>query len=136
MRVGDKRFAHMEWLRNGLPKELEERMKAAYDVALPIAEVQSELVAPGLSDEKQAGLGLPVTMLRDAAPTTARVCSWSGRKGNSSIPPRTLFKAGLSHSNRLWLELLHAGFSDEQQRIWDKGEDWPGWAELTAEVLR
>jgi hypothetical protein len=58
------------------------------------------------------------------------------RISKAKMPPRTLFKAGLSHSNRLWLELLHAGFSDEQQRIWDKGEDWPGWAELTAEVLR
>lgn len=28
-----------EWLQNGIPEELESRMKAALDVALPIAEV-------------------------------------------------------------------------------------------------
>ncbi len=34
-----------EWVHSGLPEELEERMKAALDAALPIAEVESEFVA-------------------------------------------------------------------------------------------
>jgi len=37
----------IDWLRNGLPADLEPRMKAAFDVARPIAEVESELVAQG-----------------------------------------------------------------------------------------
>ena len=35
----------VEWLNGGLPNDLEERMKAAYDVAKPIERVESELVA-------------------------------------------------------------------------------------------
>jgi hypothetical protein len=64
----------MEWLRSGLPEELKERMRAAYDVALPIAEVESQLVAQGFLTEKQHGLELyrfPATMLRDADAQTA-----------------------------------------------------------------
>src|ERR1700723_3053580 len=61
--------AAVEWLRSGLAEELEERRRAAYDVAPPIAEVESELVAQGFLTEKQDGIELyefPVTMLRDA----------------------------------------------------------------------
>ena len=38
-------LAVRDWLKNGLPEHLEERMQAALDVSRPIAQAESELVA-------------------------------------------------------------------------------------------
>jgi hypothetical protein len=46
------------------------------------------------------------------------------------MPPHTLYQIGLSNDGeRLWLKLLHIGFPLEQQRLFDRGEDWPSWDE-------
>lgn len=148
-----------EWLQSGLPEELEGRMRAALDVALPIAEVESELIAQGFLIGKLDGLEpyrFPATMLRDADDVQAAravlmerakkkfLANEAGdladieRKLNrwvaqAQMPPDTKYKVHL-RDDRLSLKLLHVGFSDDQQRMWDKGEDWPLWAELIAEV--
>ena len=51
------------------------------------------------------------------------------------MPPHTLYQVELSNDGeRLWLKLLHIGFSLEQQRRFDRGEDWPLWDELIAAI--
>ncbi len=65
----------VDWLRNGLPPELESRMRAVFDVAKPIAEVESELVAQGFligKWEELGSYGTPAQMLREADVQTAR----------------------------------------------------------------
>jgi hypothetical protein len=148
-----------EWLQSELPEELVGRMKTALDVALPIAEVESELIAQGFLIEKLDDLEpykFPVTMLRDADDVQAaravlierakkefldcetsdledvecRLKAWIAQ---AKMPPRTKYKV-LLWDDRLSLELLHVGFSVEQQVSWDKGQDWPLWAELIAEL--
>ena len=150
-----------DWLKNGLPKHLETRMQAALDVAKPIAEVESELVAQGFLVQRMKDLApykFPVTMLRDAADVPAarailmerakaefldnvasdledverRLKEWISR---AKMTPNTVYKVRLSNAkDSLWLQLLHVGFPLEQQRKWDRGEDWPLWAELIAAV--
>lgn len=51
----------------------------------------------------------------------------------TKMPARTAYSVHLS-LDRLSLSLLHAGVSMEQHSKWDRGEDWPFWAELVAEV--
>jgi hypothetical protein len=155
----------MDWLENGLPNDLEERMKAAYDVAKPIERVESELVAQGfLNGDLDAFLNpdfsitAPITTLRDATDVPAvrtelmarvkmeflqnvasdlegverRLKEWISQV---NMPPYTLYQVGLSNDGeRLWLKLLHIGFSLEQQRRFDRGEDWPLWDELIAAI--
>lgn len=148
------------WLGHGLPQHLEERMQAAFDVAKPIEDAEFELIAQYFLMQKIAGIEpyqSPAMMLRDAADiTTARaVLMEIVRKefllnvadnledvehrlqqwiASARMPPRTRYKTGISPWNRLWLKLLHAGYSLEQQRKWDRGEDWPLWADLIAAV--
>lgn len=53
----------------------------------------------------------------------------------ASLPPRTAFSVHLSPDrNRLWLRLIHTGFPVDQQRKWDRGEDWPCWEEVIREI--
>ncbi len=148
-----------EWLQSGLPEELEGRMRAALDVALPIAEIESELIAQGFLIEKLDGIEpyrFPATILRDADDvhgTRAVLMDRAKREfldnedsdlecvdhrlrnwiAQAQMPPNTKYKVSLS-GDRLSLKLLHAGFSEEQQRRWDKGLDWPLWTELIAEA--
>ena len=148
-----------EWLQSGLPEELEGRMQAALDVALPIAEVESELIAQSFLIESLDGIepyGFPALALRDAGDVQAirialmetakvkflanetsdledverRLSNWIAQL---EVPEKTKYKV-LLRDDRLFLKLLHAGFPEEQQARWDKGEDWPLWAELIAEV--
>ncbi len=147
-----------EWLQNGLPEELESRMKAALDVALPIAEVESELTAQDFLIRRRVGLEpykFPATMLRDADVQTARVvlmeevkreflanksedlesvgCRLNNWISQAKMPPHTKYKV-LLNNDWLSLKLLHVGISEGQQIKWDKGEDWPLWTELIAAV--
>ena len=58
-----------EWLKNSLPRHLEERMQATYDVAKPIEEVEFDLVAQYFLINKTDGIEpykYPARMLRDA----------------------------------------------------------------------
>lgn len=149
----------VEWLRTGLPDELEERMKAGFDVTQPIAEAESEIQAQGFLSEELAGLApyrFPAIMLRqtDDVETARTLLLERARKEFLECEARDLegverklqtwiaqakLPAGLKYKVHLWderlsLELLHAGFSVEQQRRWDKGEDWPLWNALIAEA--
>lgn len=148
-----------EWLKYGLPKHLEERMHAAFDIASPIEEVEFELVAQAFlwgNLDAMPTPGSPATLLRDT-PDIAATCAvlmevvrkefllnvadnlediearlkeWITK---TKTPRGTLYKIGISR-DRLWLKLLHAGFSLEQQRKWDRGEGWPLWDELIATI--
>jgi hypothetical protein len=148
-----------EWLKNSLPRHLEERMQATYDVAKPIEEVEFDLVAQYFLINKTDGIEpykYPARMLRDAVdiPAARAVLMELVRKEflinvadhledvklrleafltQANMPPCTAYKVGLNR-DRLWLKLLHAGFPLEQQRQWDRGENWPLWDELTAAV--
>jgi hypothetical protein len=150
-----------EWLKSGLPENLEERMKAVFDVAKPIEQAESEYAAQAFLWGNLDAIPIPespATLLREAVNIQAartelmelakkeflenaasnledlerRLKEWSSR---AKMPPHTLYKVGLSTDRkRLWLTLLHAGISLEQQRKWDRGEDWPLWTELIAAV--
>jgi hypothetical protein len=148
-----------EWLKRGLPKHLEERMQAAFDVACLIKEVEFELVAQAFlwgNLDAMPAPDSPATMLRDAVniqaaravlieivrkefllnvadnleDVEARLKEWIRQ---TKTPSGTLYKVGINR-DRLWLQLLHAGFSLEQQSKWDCGEEWPLWEELIAAV--
>jgi hypothetical protein len=45
----------VDWLKNGLSANLEPRMRTTFDVAAPIAEVESELIAQGFLIEQKEG---------------------------------------------------------------------------------
>ena len=123
------------WLQVGVPEALEERMRVALEVAGPIAEVESDLVAQGFLSAEQDGIQpyrIPATMLRDADSATARstlaqrvrkefldnVASdlealeqrlekWIARV---SMPPQTAYSVRL-WQDRLSLSLVSVGFS-------------------------
>ena len=147
-----------KWLRFGPPEALEARMRAAMEVAGPIAEVESDLVAQGFLRTERDGIEpykFPATMLRDADPLTARSTLAQRVKkefldnvtidlealeqrlkkwiAQVNMPPRTAYAVGLWH-DRLSISLVHGGYSTEQHSKWDKGEDWPRWSELIAEI--
>ena len=146
------------WLQAGLPEALEERMSATLELAQPIAEAESELVAQGFLSSAQDGIEpyrFPATMLRDADPATARaILAQRVRKefldnvasdleavekrlqkwiAQADMPPRTAYSVGL-WKDRLSLLLVSYGYSMEQECKWDKGEEWPCWSELVAEI--
>lgn len=154
----------LKWLRNGLPVELEPRMRAALDVALPIAEMESEYVAQSFLMDKQDGLepyDFPATMLRDADVETSRAVLMElarkefldnqasdledlGRRlkewlEHIKMPPRTYYRVHL-WQDRLSLSLDYFGHEEErrqveeQHRRWDKGKDWPLWEKLLTVV--
>jgi hypothetical protein len=149
-----------DWLNNGLPKDLEARMRATLDVAMPIKQVESELVAQGFLIEKTNELepyGSPAQMLRagdvplarevlmervrreflnnvagDLEDVERRLKKWISR---AILPPKTAYSVSLSsNKNRLSLQLIHAGFSVTQLRRWDRGESWPFWEEVILDV--
>jgi hypothetical protein len=148
------------WLREGVPVAMQPRMQAALDIAKPIDRVESELVAQGFLAEEMSGVApycCAAEMLRAADVRTAgavlservrkeflenfagdldglerRLREWISR---ASLPPRTVYSIHLSPDrNRLWLRLIHTGFPVEQQRKWDRGEDWPCWAEVIGKI--
>lgn len=146
------------WLEAGLPESLEERMRAALEIARPIAEVESDLVAHGFLISEQDGIEpyrFPVTMLRDADPAAARsLLAECVRKefldnvasdlealeqrlknwiAQANMPPGTAYVVR-SWQDRLSLSLISQGYSREQVRKWDKGEEWPCWRALIAEI--
>lgn len=148
----------VDWLQDGLPAELESRMRTAFDVVKPIAEVESELVAQGFligKCEELGSYGTPAQMLREAdvqtaravltrmaeaefctnevsnlEEVTARLQEWIG---HAELPE------GLSYMCRVWrdrlsLTLVHGGFTAEEQSNWDAGIDWPCWKQIIAAV--
>lgn len=148
------------WLHDGAPEALHPRFQAALDIAKPIERIESELVAQGFLAEEMRGIEpyrCAAELLRSADMRTARaVLSERFRKefleniavdldgvelrlgkwvSKATMPPRTAFSEHLSPDrNRLWLQLIHTGFAEDQQRKWDLGEDWPCWNELIQEI--
>jgi hypothetical protein len=146
----------VDWLRSGLPADLEPRMRAAFDVAAPIARVESDLVAQGFLIEQLEEAGsyrIPARMLREAdgksarsvlmraaaaeflsneAPNLAdievRLQNWIK---HAELPKRVGYKCQI-WQNRLSLTLIHVNFSDEVERRWDRGVDWPCWDQIVA----
>ncbi len=45
------------WLNDGVPDAVHSRLQAALDIAAPIEQVESELVAQGFLTEEMSGLG-------------------------------------------------------------------------------
>jgi hypothetical protein len=65
----------VDWLRNGLPADIEPRMRAALDIANPIAEAESRFLAQGFLIRIWEGTGpyrTPAGMLREADAGVAR----------------------------------------------------------------
>jgi hypothetical protein len=148
-----------DWLREGLPVELESRMRTAFDVAKPIAEAESSLIAQGFLIRKWEELGLygtPAQMLREAdvqaarsvltrmaeaefllneAPNleeiAGRLQRWIER---AELPKGMVYSCQLWRSQRLLLTLVHSGFPEDVQRQWDAGIDWPCWNQIIAAV--
>jgi hypothetical protein len=149
-----------EWLKSGLPENLEERMKAVFNVAKPIEQAELEYAAQAFlwgNLDAIPTFESPATLLREAVDIQAARAALMARARKEffdnvasdledverrlkqwisqvKMPPQTLYKVGLSRWDRLWLELLLAGFPLEQQRKWGRGEDLPLWAELISAV--
>jgi len=146
------------WLRDGLPADIELRMRATFDVVSPIAEVESEFVAQGflIGQWKETGsYRFPAQMLREADIETARSVLMrvaaaeflSNEKPNledvairlqawikdAELPDNVGYTCHF-WKGRLSLTLVHAGFSEEVQRRWDDGTDWPCWDQIIAAV--
>jgi hypothetical protein len=148
----------VNWLRDGLPAELESRMKAAFDVAKPVAEVESELVAQGFLIRKWEQLGTyqtPAHMLREADVQSARSVLTRLAKAeflSNEVPNLeevtgrlqqwiscAEFPEGVGYTCHMWADrmgftLVHGGFTEEVQRKWDAGIGWPCWSEIIAAV--
>lgn len=148
------------WLHEGAPEALQPRLQAALDIAKPIERIESELVAQGFLAEEMRGIEpyrCAAEILRLAAVRTARVVlSERVRKeflenvagdlvgvelrlrkwiSQAIMRPGTAYSVHLSHDRkRLWLQLIHTGFPVDQQRKWDRGEEWPCWGEIIHEV--
>jgi hypothetical protein len=145
----------MDWLRDGLPADIEPRLRAAFEVAKPIADVESVLPAQGFlvqHREETGSYGTPARMLREADVETARsilmlvaaaeflsneaadledvaarLQEWIS---GAVLPERVAYRGELWQGLRLSLTLLHSNFPDEVQRIWDSGIDWPCWDQI------
>lgn len=148
------------WLHEGAPEALQPRFQAALDVAKPIERTESDVVAQGFLAEEMCGFEpyhCAAEMLRLADVPTARAVltervreeflenvaddlegverrlkTWVAQ---AIMPPRTAYSESLSPDrSRLYLQLIHAGFPEDQLRRWDRGEDWPSWNELIREI--
>jgi hypothetical protein len=148
----------VHWLENGLPADLEPRMRATFDVVKPIAEVESEFVARAFLMVQRKELGFypfPAQMLRDADVETARsvLMRVAAAEFLSNVVPNiddvaSRLQAWIKHAKlpenvsygcqflkgELSLVLFYTGFSEEVQRKWDSGVDWPCWDQILAAV--
>jgi hypothetical protein len=146
----------VDWLRNGLPADLEPHMRATFDIVKPIAEVESELIAQGflIGQWKEAGsYRFTAHMLRDADVETARsvlmrvaATEFLSNEAPNLDNAASRLQAWIKHAElpenvgytcHLWkdqlsLPLVHTGFSEEVQRKWDRGVDWPCWDQILA----
>jgi hypothetical protein len=147
-----------EWLQNGLPPELESRMRTTFDVVKPIAEVESELIAQGFligQREETGSYRFPARMLRESDIKTARSVLMHVAAAeflSNEVPnindvesrlqawiKNAEFPENVGYTCHLWkgqlsLTLVHAGFSENVQRKWDCGADWPCWDQILATV--
>jgi hypothetical protein len=146
------------WLGEGLPPDLEPRMRAALDIVKPIAEAESELIAQGFligPREECGSYRTPAQMLLEADVETARsilmrtaVAEFLSNQvptledvasrlqdqiGRVALPKGMGYKCYLCRG-RLSLTLIHTGFPIKMQRKWDAGVDWPCWDQIIATV--
>jgi hypothetical protein len=152
----------VRWLHDGVPEAMHSRMQVALDIAAPIEQVESELVAQGFLIEEICGLGpyrCAAEMLREGDVRIARaVLTERVRKAflenvaadlegvelrlrqwisQANLPPRIGYYVHMSpDGNRLWLQLIHIGFPLDRQRQWDRGEDWPAGTTLSGRFQR
>jgi hypothetical protein len=147
----------VDWLRNGLPRELEPRMQATFDVVEPIAAAESEVIAQGFlirTLEEVGSYRTPARMLLDADVGTARavLMQATGEFLSNDVPNledvagrlqerigRLELPKGAGYKCHLWqgqlsLTLIHTGFAKETQRKWAAGINWPCWDQITASV--
>jgi hypothetical protein len=146
----------VDWLRNGLPADLEPRMLATFYIVKPIAEIESELIAQGflIGQWKEAGsYRFPARMLREADVETARsvlmrvaTTEFLSNEAPNLDDVASRLQAWIKHAElpenvgyacNLWkgglsLPLVHTSFSEEVQRKWDSGVDWPCWDQILA----
>jgi hypothetical protein len=147
----------VDWLRNGLPRELEPRMRSTFDVVEPIAAAESEVIAQGFllrPLEETSSYGSPARMLREAdveialavlmqaaarflsneAPDLDNVaCRLQELIGRVELPKGAAYTWHL-WQGRLSLTLIHGGFREETLRKWDTGTAWPCWDKIIAKV--
>jgi len=148
----------VDWLQSGLPTDLEPRMRAAFDVAAPIARVESELKAQGFLYEQREDIGSysrPVQMLREADVETARsalirlaATEFISNEAADLDEIEIRLQDSIKHAElpenvdyrcQLWqgdlsLTLVHVGFPIEKHRLWNRGIDWPCWDQIIAAV--
>jgi muconolactone delta-isomerase len=148
----------VDWLRNGLPVDLEPRMRAAFDIANPIAEAESGLIAQGFFIrvwEETGSYRTPAGMLRKAEvgvarqlltriaaaeylssevanieDVTVRLQEWIN---HAELPERVRYTCQLWQGRRLSLTLVHSNFPAEPSK-WVDGVDWPCWGQIIAAV--
>ena len=146
------------WLREGLPLDLEPRMRAALDIVKPIAEAESEFIAQGFligPREECGSYRTPAQMLLEADVETARSIltrTAAAEFLSNEVPNledvasrlleqigRVPLPKGMGYKCYLWegrlsLTLIHTGFPNEIQRSWHAGVDWPCWEQVIATV--
>lgn len=150
--------AVVDWLRDGLPPDLEPRMQATFDVVEPIAKVESEFIAQGfLIDQRDetGSYGSPARMLREADVEHARSVliklAATEFLSNEVSDPEDVHRRlqnwidhaelpeNVGYTCQLWqgrlsLALIHGSFPEEVLRKWDEGVDWPCWSHIIAAV--
>jgi hypothetical protein len=122
----------MDWLKNGLPNDLEERMEAAYALAKPIERVESELVAQGfLNGDDDALLNpnfsitAPITTLRDATDVRAVRAELMARVKKEFLDNVSSDLEGVERRLKEWIsqvkmprhKLYHTGLSNDGERL-------------------
>ncbi len=145
-----KKETVLDWLRNGLPLELEPRMRTAYDVVLPIAETENEYAVQSflwgnLSAEPTPES--PATMLRDGDVETMRVVlmararkeypdnsvdnledverrlrAWI-EQNKAKLPQQALYKVKL-HQDSLVVALLDFGTDEQSSQMEEQQRKW------------
>lgn len=148
----------VDWLQHGLAAALEPRMRAAFDVAAPIAKVVSEFKAQGFLIAQREETGFyrsPARMFRDADVDTARsvlirlaAAEFLSNEApnlddievhlqdwieHAELPEGVGYKCTV-WQNRLALTLVHVNFAVDVERNWDRGLEWPSWDQIIAAV--
>jgi muconolactone delta-isomerase len=148
----------VDWLRSGLPADIEPRMRAAFDISNPIADAESGLIAQGFLIriwEETGSYRTPAGMLREADVGVARqlltrlaaaeylsnevaniedvavrLQEWIN---DAELPDRVGYTCQLSQGRRLSLTLVHSNFPADPSK-WDDGVDWPCWDQIIPAV--
>jgi hypothetical protein len=125
----------IDWLKNGLPNDLEVRMEAAYAVAKPIERVELELVAQGFLNGDDDALSNPnfsitppITTLRDATDVRAVRAELMARVKKEFLDNVSSDLEGVERRLKEWISqvqmpthtLYQIGLSNDGERLWLK----------------